>query len=318
MGIVSQAITEIEDTGSMLPGFLPAAQTVNHQIQLAAALLDKRIATARSFPRSIARFKGEATELLKTDIDTARSAEYAKPVGGGKVVGPSVRLAELVAMCWQNLDITVEEPVATEKTVSAKASAWDLQRNLRQEAVVTTSILNKNGNRYPQHLIETAGMACQAKARRNAILAVIPRAYINDLLEVAREVVKGNQEPLEVTRKKMLEFFSRSYKVSEEQICKALDVAGVDDITQKGIDDLRLIANGLKEGEPLEAFFEPQTTSRLDGVKQKIQDRRGKGGDKPAEKKPADKPPESPTEQPGGGKLFGDGPEKTDMDAIRR
>jgi hypothetical protein len=304
------AITETSDSESMLSGFVPTAQTVSQQIQLAAALLDKRIATARSFPRSITLFKAEASDLLKTDIDTARSAEYAKPVGGGKVTGPSIRLAELVAMCWQNLDITVEEPIVTEKTVSAKAAAWDLQRNLRQEAVVSVSILTKNGGRYPQHLIETAGMACQAKARRNAILQVIPRAYVNDLLEVAREVTKGKQEPLEVLRGKMIDYFGRSYKVSPEQICETLGVAGVDDIVQKHLDELRLIANGLKEGEPVEAFFEKQNGTKLDTVKDKIKQRRDRSGDgKPHEKKPTeDAPP---------GKLFGDGPTKENIDAIK-
>jgi hypothetical protein len=305
------AITETSDSESMLPGFVPTAQTVSQQIQLAAALLDKRIATARSFPRSITRFKAEATDLLKTDIDTARSAEYAKPVGNAKVTGPSIRLAELVAMCWQNLDITVEEPIVTEKTVSAKAAAWDLQRNLRQEAVVSVSILTKNGGRYPQHLIETAGMACQAKARRNAILQVVPRSYVNDLLEVAREVTKGKQEPLEVLRGKMIDYFGRSYKISAEQICETLGVAGVDDIVQKHLDELRLIANGLKEGEPVEAFFEKPSGTKLDTVKDKIKQRRGdKSGDgKPQEKKPGDDAPP--------GKLFGEGPAKENIDAIK-
>jgi hypothetical protein len=53
--------------------------TVNQAIALAAAVLDKRIATARNWPRSVSKFKQEAIALLQEDIETARSAEYSKP-----------------------------------------------------------------------------------------------------------------------------------------------------------------------------------------------------------------------------------------------
>ena len=72
-----------------------AQQTQNHAVALAAAVLDKRIATAKNWPRSVSVFKEQATELLQSDVETAMSAEYSKPVGGGSVRGPSVRRP-----CW--------------------------------------------------------------------------------------------------------------------------------------------------------------------------------------------------------------------------
>ena len=95
------ALTVVDDEDSMLGMMLQQQQaSVGTAIQMAAAMLDKRISTARAYPRSITKFKREAAQLLSEDVETARAAEYAKPVGGGVVKGASIRLAELAAMCW--------------------------------------------------------------------------------------------------------------------------------------------------------------------------------------------------------------------------
>lgn len=270
----TQAITVVADEESGIGGMLSHAPSVSTAIQLAAAMVDRRISTARSFPRSIARFKTEAKDLLTQDIETARSAEYAKPVGNGSVRGPSIRLAELAAMCWGNLDVAVDEPIVGDKSVTVKATAWDLQRNYRQEAVVSTSILRKDGGRYPAHMVETAALATAAKAKRNAILAVIPRAYINDLLEVAKEVANKNAEPLEAVRGNMLESFARTYKVKPDRVCEMLGVQGVDDIGTEQIATLRAVWVSLTEGSAVEEFFPMKTASKAEDIKAKVAERK--------------------------------------------
>jgi hypothetical protein len=237
----------------------PIEGVILHQqsqaVALAGAVLDKRIATAKQWPRSISRFKQQASELLSEDIETARSAEYSKPVGGGFVRGPSVRLAEIACLCWGNVEVSFDEPIVGDKSVIVNAYAWDLERNIRVPGIATMSIVNKNGQRYPQHMVETTIMACAAKARRNAVLTVIPRAYVNDLLETAREVASKNAPPLEETRQKMLDHFARSHRVSAQQVFAYLSVAGADDIGQDQISELRGVVEAIKDGEPVEAFF---------------------------------------------------------------
>jgi hypothetical protein len=252
---------------------MPTA-TPDHAIALAAAVLDKRITTARQWPRSVSRFKQEAIALLQDDIETARSAEYRKPVGDGSVTGPSVRLAEIACMCWGNIEVEIGEPVITETSVTVHATAWDLERNVRVPGISSTSIVQKNGKRYAQHMIENAIMATASKARRNAIQAAIPRAYINDLLEAARKVANSNVKSVEQTRKDMLEHFARTYRVTPEQVFAYLDVEGVDDIGLAHIDELRLVSTALKEGEPIEEYFGPIKT-KAEMVKEKIAERRG-------------------------------------------
>jgi hypothetical protein len=247
----------------------------SHAVALAAAVLDKRIITARQFPRSIARFKAEASGLLSEDIETARSAEYSKPVGGGSVRGPSVRLTEIACMCWGNIEVEVQEPIINDRSVTVQAFAWDLERNIRLPGIATTSILKADGTRYAPHMVETAVVSTAAKARRNAILAVIPRAYVNDLLEVARQVANQNQKPLEQVRASMLEYFARNYKVDSQQVFSYLSVSGIEDIRQEHIEELRAVVEALKEGENPEAYF-GKAKSKVEQAKEKAAARRAK------------------------------------------
>lgn len=255
-----------------------AIQASGHDIPMAiqamSVMCDRRISTARAYPRSITRFKKEAADLLREDVATARSAEYAKPVGGDTVKGPSVRLAELAVMCWTNIEVRVEEPIVTEKSVSVKASAWDLERNILQESVITSSIIGKTGRRYPQHLIETICSATAAKANRNAVFKVIPKSYINFLLGIAKEVAAKNEKPLNERRSDMLSFMARSHKVQPEQVFAFLGVAGESDITTDNLDDIRAILNGIKDGESTIAdVFPAPRVSALAGVLDKLKDR---------------------------------------------
>jgi hypothetical protein len=267
------ALTTLDDEASVIGAMIRPEASVSSAIQLAAALIDKRIATARQWPRSVARFKKEIGDLLREDLETARSAEYAKPVGGGVVKGPSVRLAELALLCWGNAEIGMEEAVVGDKSVSVKCSAWDLERNIRQECVVSASIIGRSG-RYPGHMIETTCAATASKARRNAICCIIPKAYINDALQIAKQVAAGKEKPLEERRQDSLDFFARTYKVQPEQVFAMLEVAGVDDITGDHLDDLRAIATALKEGTATVAeFFPEKTGTKIDDLKEKLKAR---------------------------------------------
>ena len=254
---------------------LAVANTQSQAVALAAAVLDRRIMTAKQFPRSVSGFLGEAKQMLSIDIETARSAEYAKPVGGGSVRGPSVRLAEIACLCWGNVEVDIQEPIVGESSVTVQAFAWDLERNIRVPGIATASILNREGVRYPQHLIETTVIATASKARRNAILSVIPRAYINDLLEAARRVAEKHEKPIEQSRLEMLEHFARSYKITNEQVLEYLAVGGIEDITTEHIAELRAVFVAIREGESVEGFF-GKAKSKVDIAKERLAARKAK------------------------------------------
>lgn len=283
-------MTIVDDSESSLGAMIGRTGNVSTVIQAMAAMADMRVSTARLYPRSVSAFKKEASDLLKEDLETARSAEYAKPVGGGTVKGPSVRLAELAAMCWGNLEVEVSEPVVGDKSVFVKATAWDYQRNYRQDGTASTSILKKDGTRYSASMIETACAATAGKAKRNAIMAVIPRAYITDLLNVAKQVASGSEKPLEQRRQDALDHFARTYKVTADQVFSLLGVDGVDSITGEHLDELRAVVTGLKDGDvKLDEVFATKPESKTAAILDKLKERQA-SAKTPAEPKPADKP----------------------------
>lgn len=276
-------------------GMARQSVTSSQAIQAMTAVLDKQVATAKAFPRSAAEAFRKCVNLLKVDKQTAMSAEYRKPIGkdrNGKeafVTGPSVRLTELISVCWGNLQIKIDEPVISDKSVMVRATAWDLEANLSQEAVVTAPILYKNGGRYAQHMIDNTVMACQSKARRNAVIAIIPRAYINSLLDEAATVAKANQPPISERRAKALEFFEKNHKVKPKQVFSYLEVAGIEDITEEHLDDLRGVMNAIKDGEiEVDAIFPAQEQSRMQTVSKKLEEAKAGTSTKPQETPPAD------------------------------
>lgn len=231
--------------------------------------------------------------------------------------GPSVRLTEIACLCWTNVEVEIQEPMISDRSVTVQAFAWDLERNIRMPGIATTSILKADGTRYAPHMVETAVVATAAKARRNAILAVIPRAYVNDLLAAAKAVASKDQKPLEQVRQDILDYFARSCKVDAEQIFAYLKIKGIEDIKQDDIDELRAVAEAIKEGESPEGYF-GKAKSKVELAKEKAAAR--KRTDEPAQKveaaaafKPAaeEQKPEAKqeaTQEPSEGKLFSEGP----------
>ena len=259
--------------GALMAGEAPsmyAPATVGSQAVLASAILDKQVATARAFPRSVAKFTADCKALLSVDVETARRCEYAKPVGGGTVRGPSIRLAELVMSAWGNIEVSIQPPIVGDKSVTVIAAAWDLQTNVRREAMASTSIIGKSGQRFPGHLIETTCAATASKAVRNAILGVVPRAFVENLLVHARAVAESKEPPLAERRAKMIDFFAVSLKVKPEQVFAFCGVAGAEDLTPDHLADLRAVATAIKDGEAKpEEFFEPAAASGVEALKAK-------------------------------------------------
>jgi hypothetical protein len=99
--------------------------------------------------------------------------------------------------------------------------------------------------------------AAQSVARRNVILASIPKAYWADIFEETRELARGDIKSLKTRRGAALDWLSKK-GVTQQMVCDALGVPGVEDI---GLDEL-LTLNGMKtamlEGTLVETVFAPK------------------------------------------------------------
>ncbi len=236
-------------TGEIIPYEEQEAMTVveTTAVSINRSEVESQITAAHRFPRSIKRFLSEATTMATLDEETAQSCIYALPRGGKTVSGPSVRLAEICASAWGNLQVAARPYEVGETTVTAQGVCWDMQANLMVKVETKRKITDKGGKRFNEDMILMTENAASSIALRNAILRVIPRAYINKVYDRARQVAVGDAKTLATRRSDAL---AKLAKLGADQVrvLAALGRAGVDDITLDDLETLFGYHTAVKEG----------------------------------------------------------------------
>ena len=229
-------------------------------VSLARAEIDSQIATARKYPRSITRASKNIRDLVTLDKDAAAECMYALPRDGKPIQGPSIRLAEIIIQCWCNArcDARVIGVDRIEKVVIAEGIYHDLETNVASRATVRRSIAGRNGQIFSADMITVTGNAACSIAKRNAILAGVPKTVWNRAYLDAREVVAGTIKTLAVSRDNAIAAFA-NFGVKPEQIFPAIGVAGLEEITLDHIPLLRGMFSAIKNGEAtVEEVFNPR------------------------------------------------------------
>ena len=138
----------------------------------------------------------------------------------------------------------------------------DLETNSAGRATVRRSIADRSGRIFKDDMIAVTGNAACSIAKRNAILAGVPKSVWNRAYVAAREVVAGTVKTLAVSRDQALAAFA-NFGVKPEQIFPAIGVAGPEEITLDHIPVLRGMFSAIKNGEATveEMFAAPKTAS---------------------------------------------------------
>lgn len=118
-------------------------------------------------------------------LSLAESGLYSYPRGGQQITGPSIRLAEVMAQCWGNLDFGIRELEQRDGESKVEAYCWDLETNVRQTKIFTVKHERvARGDKRPltdprdiYELVANNG----ARRLRACILGIIP----GDLVEKA-------------------------------------------------------------------------------------------------------------------------------------
>ncbi|WP_198964570.1 hypothetical protein [Bradyrhizobium sp. C9] len=260
---------------------LPAVVVESAMPAMLRAEIDGQIATAKAYPRNVSRAIGNIKSLATLDEETAAESLYAlvrkkkqQSRGGNDsadtanaaIEGPSIRLAEIAAQCWGNCRI--EAHVVTvnkkDKWVEAVGTFHDLETNMASTATVRRRISTSSGNLFSEDMITVTGNAACSIAKRNAILAGIPRGVYRPAYHAAREVVAGTAATLSQNRDKAIKAFA-AYGVTPDQIFEALDVQGEADIRLEHIATLRGMFMSIKNGEAtVEEMFAKEKPSQAD------------------------------------------------------
>ena len=235
--------------------------------------IDAQIATAKQYPRNLARVLNNIETLATMDEDVAGSCFYALRRQGKVIEGASVRMAEIVASSWGNLRTQARIIANDGKTITAQGVCHDLETNTAISVEVKRRITDKNGKTYNEDMQIMTGNAACAIALRNAVFKVVPAALIKKTIDKAKKVSLGESMTLETSREKMLQYF-KTIGVEEKQILDYLSITKIDEIDIDMVVELRGLATAIKEGTTtVKEAFEPKVDpAKAAAVNEKFKD----------------------------------------------
>lgn len=216
------------------------------------ANVDSQVATAKQYPRDLARSVNNSIAMATMDYATAQSCGYALPRGGKPITGPSVHLAKLIVSNWGNMRAEAKVVQITDKQVISRGTCWDLENNVATAFEVRRSIVGKNGKRFTDDMITVTGNAANSIAYRNAVFSVIPKAITDKVYQAAQHFITGDlsdEEKLVARRKKCIDFFKDEYGINEQEVVMLCGKQTVNQIKADQIALLLGITQSLKDGD---------------------------------------------------------------------
>ena len=250
------------------------------------ANVDSQVATAKQYPRDLARSVNNSIAMATMDAATAQSCGYALPRGGKPITGPSVHLAKLIVSNWGNMRAEAKVVQITDKQVISRGTCWDLENNVATAFEVRRSIVGKNGKRFSDDMITVTGNAANSIAYRNAVFSVIPKAITDKVYQAAQHFITGDlsdEEKLVARRKKCIDFFKDEYGITENEVVMLCGKQTVNQIKADQIALLLGITQSLKDGDT--TVEEVMRTYRSEENKKNIADKAAEAAKADAAKK---------------------------------
>ena len=188
--------------------------------------------------------------LATMDEESAQECIYALPRGGKAIKGPSIRLAEIIAGQWGNNRnaARVVHVDRFEKYLEAEGVFHDLETNMETTARVRRSIADKYGKIFKDDMIVVAGNAACSIAKRNAILAAVPKAIWRGTYAEVERVINGDVKTLVERRSRAVASFA-AYGVTPERVFAVLEVSGLEDIGIEHLSVLQGYRSAIKNNE---------------------------------------------------------------------
>lgn len=245
----------------------------NWDVSKAIQEVQGAIIIAKKFPRC--QFTAEKNIMNSCKrLSLAESALYSYPRGGSQITGPSIRLAEVLAQCWGNLDFGIRELEQRAGESTVVAYCWDLETNVRQAKVFIVPHERKARGKIEKlidprdiyELIANYG----ARRLRACILGIIPGDIVESAIaECDRTMKMGHKNAPIADRIKIMiqafEPFSVNIEMIEKRLAHKIDATSDIELVA-----LRKILVSLKDGmSKREDWFQFTEEKKVD---EKIED----------------------------------------------
>lgn len=207
---------------------------------------------ARQFPRDPEQsLQNVLMECQRPKL--AEAAQYEYPKGDSVVTGPSIRLVEVLARHWGNIDSGVAEIDTHSDHTVVKAYAWDLENNVSDEKTFTVQHVRttKRGSYKLTDERDIYEMVANKAARRkrSCLLAVMPGWYVEAALDACSETLRNsvtNGKTIEEVREAVVAAFAE-FGVSPDNIAAKLS-RPIDKLDPNDIVKLRHLYAAIKDG----------------------------------------------------------------------
>lgn len=206
---------------------------------------------AKKFPRNDI----ESWQRIKRACQRRSLAEkaiYSYPRGENIVTGPSIRLAEVLAQNWGNIDFGTIE-LSNEGNISQWMSyAWDLETNTRQTKIINVEHkrVTKNGSyelKDPRDIYEL-GANYAARRLRNCILGIIPGNIVEmAMLQCNQTLVDDAGMPLPDIIRNVAEKFQTDFSITLSDLENYIGYSN-SNFVMNDLIKLKQIYNALKDG----------------------------------------------------------------------
>ena len=257
-----------------------SAGTVEIESRRAIAEAQGALVIAKRFPRDPHQAFAEIMEAC-SHAGLANEAMYSYPRAGQTVTGPSIRLAEVMATCWRNLEHGVRELSRSKEASEMEAFCWDTERNVKasQRFTVRHLVDLRSGARPTKDEREiyelTANMG--ARRKRAMILAILPPDLVDAAIAQCDLTLQGKADvPMGDRLDNMAKRFTK-YGVTLELIEMRLGHKLAQTLPTE-LAEMQKIYNSLKDNmssasdwfavkrTPLAGESTPEPTTKPDGV----------------------------------------------------
>jgi len=116
------------------PAVIPAKNLMSNESDKGIAEIQSAMIIAKKFPRDQrAALDRILTACERPSLAEVSQYQYAK--GGTDITGPSIRMAEALAMSWGNISYGIKEISQEDGVSTVQSYAWDIETNTRREIV---------------------------------------------------------------------------------------------------------------------------------------------------------------------------------------
>jgi hypothetical protein len=266
---MSTNLSEVQQRTGVVPQ--QVLSTLSVESDRAIAQVRTAYEVAKRFPRdmnaAVARIKGFCQVL-----EVAMNSEYSYKRGGQLVQDANIRIAEIVANNWSNLEYGTAELMRAEGESLCEAYCTDLETNTKRriQFVVphrrdkTEGGADLKSDRDIREMINNIG----ARSVREMIFAIVPHFVVDAAIDECRKTVKkaDAKEPLKERIKKLVPAFV-DIGVTVPMLTKWLKCQP-EEMVELQFQQLRRIFPSIRDhAMRKEDFFEPETTPQAQIVK---------------------------------------------------